>query len=73
MSHPFDVVGYTADADTYCVADAKKKYGDDNNGANPVYDNEGNEVHPIFADEEFWEPQYCIMCLEELDVKVLDY
>lgn len=57
-----DVVGYTADADTYCVPCTHRIYGDDNMGANPVYDGEGNEVHPIFGSDEGWEGEVCGSC-----------
>lgn len=58
----FDVVGYTADADTYCVDCTKEIYGDDKKGADPKYDHEGNLVHPIFADSETDTPSSCASC-----------
>ena len=51
---PFEVVGYTADSDTYCPDCIRETYYIDDaaegNGDYPV-DSEGNSVNPVFADQ----------------------
>jgi hypothetical protein len=54
---PFEVMGYAADADTYCPDCAEEKYPDG-------IDNEGNEVGAIFADSEWDRAAYCAACGE---------
>ena len=71
MANCTTVVGYTADADTYCVDCAKRIYGDDRNGAAPVHDREGNEVQPIFGDSEWDSQPVCRACGAEIDARVL--
>lgn len=62
----YDVIGYTADADTFCPACAREWYG--NVDADPApLDHEGNEVHPIFADSEWDSIPACARCGGVLD------
>lgn len=88
----FDVIAYTADADTWCPECALKTYGaralgrcpecdscwidaagicdcgHDASG-DPVTDSEGNEVHPVFAQDD-WQFEdsglHCGACGEEI-------
>ena len=53
----YEVMGYAADADTYCPDCAEEKYPDG-------LDNEGHEVYPIFADSEWDRAVYCAACGE---------
>ncbi len=50
----FDVVGYTFEADMYCVSCTQKRFG---RGYDTAIDREGNEVHPIFAGSEVEGPE----------------
>jgi hypothetical protein len=50
----WDIIGWTADADTYCDYCADVRYGPDTDERT---DSEGNDVHPIFADSE-WDSDY---------------
>lgn len=54
-----DIVGYTADADTYCVDCARERYPAE-------IDSEGNDVHPIFASDEWDRAVHCADCGEEI-------
>ncbi len=69
---PYGVLGYTADADTYCPNCTNKRYGPfprasfdgatyDTEG---FRDREGNEVYPIFASSEWGCDVYCSDCGE---------
>lgn len=71
MAHPAEVVGYTADADTFCVACAEARYpgatdwrADDFDPAEHL-DSEGNEVYPLFGSSECLAA--CCVCGELLD------
>ena len=61
----YDVVGYTADAETYCGDCCTRKYGSTKEG---TFDNEGNEIGAIFADSE-WDCSLpcCTICGETLE------
>lgn len=62
--HATDIVGWTADADTYCTDCAERRYGPDREGR---LDNEGNEIQPIFAiDSDGWRGATCRDCEEPL-------
>lgn len=76
-----DVIAYTADADCYCPRCTVHLYGTeqhplvhhDNHGREHAdgrrHDNEGNEVHPVFADSwGEWADTglYCGHCREEI-------
>lgn len=69
----YDVVGYTADADTYCPPCARNIYGDDRLGAIEVRDREGNLIGPIFADSEWDYAVTCSNCHTEIDTKLTNY
>jgi hypothetical protein len=43
-----DIVGFTADADTFCADCAREMYGRDQEGR---VDHEGNEIRPTFVNE----------------------
>jgi hypothetical protein len=58
----YDIVGYVADANTWCVDCTKEKYGDDKLGAEPKFDSAHNVVAPIFADSESDTPSSCANC-----------
>lgn len=70
MAHPFDVIGYTADADVYCPPCARNIYGDGISGENGIKDREGNLVGPVFADSEWDYPVSCGKCLEFIDANL---
>lgn len=62
------VIGYTADAATWCEECAAVVYGlDIDNETTPALDNEGNDVHPIFASDELTAGTCCTRCGEGLD------
>jgi hypothetical protein len=60
------VIGYTADADIYCVPCAVRLYGSDKNGTAPVLDHEGNVVHPIFSTDKLQGDECCGACHEPI-------
>ena len=62
--HSYDVLGYTADADTYCEDCARKRYGGTDENA---LDSEGNELGAIFADSEWDRPVHCADCHAHLE------
>lgn len=51
MVKSWTVVGFTGDADMWCVGCARDRYGSDSEGVDVVTDGEGNVVFPIFADQ----------------------
>ena len=60
------VIGYTADADIWCLSCANRTYGVTPNGPDRL-DHEGNTVHPIFStDETSMEGEYCGRCHREV-------
>jgi hypothetical protein len=62
------VIGWTYEADTHCCECARERFGDAiDNDDSPPEDNEGNEVHPMFASDEA-DPsgEYCGDCGEEI-------
>lgn len=63
-----EVLGYKGDADVWCVACAAEEYarGDADALRSGVRDREGNEVWPIFLDDEFDYPVHCTKCGEFL-------
>ena len=85
--HATDVIGYTFDADYYCVACTERLHPGSTDwraeGFDPAdhTDSEGNEVHPLFGSDEWWEPSeyaplafergpqtlYCSNCHGEID------
>ena len=57
-----DIVGYTYNADTYCVECTEKEY--------PTFegtDCEGNSIHPIFDSYEFGTPPSCGDCFTYIE------
>ena len=59
----WDVIGYTADADIWCPECAIEAYGTDLDNRR---DSEGNDVHPIFASDEFSGEYVCNRCNQPL-------
>jgi len=64
----YDVLGYAYDADLHCPNCGYARFGarlDDD--TNPPQDNEGNNVHPLFAGDEY-DPagEYCGDCGAEI-------
>lgn len=66
----FNILGFTYEADIHCEYCTSQRFGPACQGT----DNEGNEVNPIFTDDEWWEPSVtgrqvlmCSDCGEELD------
>lgn len=57
-----DVVGFTYQADTYCVSCGSKL---------PKVDPEGNEKHAILSGMEYEDQPYCHHCHEKIDVNVI--
>lgn len=70
MPQPFDVVGYTADADTYCPLCASTIYGDGLSIKSDTTDREGNLVGPIFVDSEWDYIVHCGKCGVAIDTKL---
>ena len=62
----YDIVGYKADADIWCVSCARVAYPGCDDLAD-VEDHEGNLVHPIFAVDEGWPLENCGGCHAVLD------
>ena len=63
----YEVVGYTADGDTYCPECIHEHYDVFGIDYGHVYqDREGNQIQPVFADSEFDRRIYCAECGEEL-------
>jgi hypothetical protein len=71
----WEVVGYTYDADVHCVACTRGYIVntgqtldpddiDDYDLAEQFTDSEGNELHPMFAGDEYMETEYCGDCGE---------
>jgi len=66
--HATDILGYTYDADTYCVPCTEREYPGATDwrveGFDPgdYLDSEGNMVGPIFADSEWDAPEHCGRC-----------
>lgn len=60
-----EIVGYTADADSWCPECAIRAYGDEI-AVMDVPDREGNSVHPVFASDDHADMS-CCKCLEMLD------
>ena len=63
----YDVLGYTADADTYCPTCTFKRYGPEPEGCpgcnhHRWEDSEGNLIGVIFADSEWDTPIHCSDC-----------
>ena len=56
----YDIIGWAYDGDYHCEGCAWRRFGrkllDD---TNPPEDSEGNEVHPMFAGDEFGEDGEC--------------
>jgi hypothetical protein len=67
---PYDVVGYTADADVYCPLCATTIYGEGILGENGIKDHEGNLVAPVFAEAEFDYPASCGKCHEFINTNL---
>jgi hypothetical protein len=66
----YDVVGYTADADSYCVPCTHRIYGDDRLGTIEIRGREGNLIGPIFADSEWDYPLSCGSCNDFIDTNL---
>ena len=67
MKH-WDLVGYVYDVDVHCVTCAEARFGsrvhDDDR---PPEDSDGNEIHPMFAGNEYpLEGEYCGDCGAEI-------
>jgi hypothetical protein len=59
----YTVIGYTADADIWCVKCAHEVYGL-NDGLGEDW--EGNPIHPIFAGDENADEEHCGHCGDKL-------
>lgn len=57
-----DVIGYTADADTWCEDCIEKNYPGSTADDSTVEDSEGNEIRPMFDDDESDHPDHCHDC-----------
>lgn len=65
----YEVTGYTADADIYCVPCATKIYGPNMDQA---IDREGNPVNVVFLGTETEYMQHCAECGEEVETSVIN-
>lgn len=70
MSHPFDIIGYTADADIYCPPCARDIYGAGISTGIGIKDREGNLVAPVFADSEWDYPVSCGKCHQFIEARL---
>jgi hypothetical protein len=61
-----EVIGFTADADIWCLDCAKATYGADPEGGLRE-DGEGNTVHPVFLDQAMGD-EACGKCHTQLPV-----
>jgi hypothetical protein len=59
MANCTELIGFTADADTYCVQCAEDIYGADTDGRE---DGEGNPLGAIFGGSETDSPSHCAAC-----------
>lgn len=55
----YDIIGYTADASVFCPVCIKKVYQSEE------VDNEGNDIHPIFASDAV-DGEVCSECFIEI-------
>jgi hypothetical protein len=53
------ILGYSGDADIYCVDCAMQKW---EISEDEDVDSEGNEIHPIFASDDHIEEMICSAC-----------
>lgn len=60
MVKDYEVIGYAADADIWCIKCLP--YDDPDTDK----DSEGNEIHPIFVGDEDSHLEYCNACGENL-------
>jgi len=60
----YRIIGYTADADTWCPTCATRNYGANLETAT---DDEGNEVYPIFDTDEVASYWVCHSCTEPIE------
>ena len=80
MAHATDVIAYTYDADYHCIGCTEAQHPGSTDwrrdGFNPAdyTDSEGNEVHAVFASDEWWEPSeeecqvlWCGDCLSPIE------
>lgn len=68
----YDVVGYTADADTWCIRCTERLYFPSILLELGCKDREGHEITPIFAGSECGYRPFCSACHCGLDVVVID-
>jgi hypothetical protein len=60
--HATDVIAYTYDADYHCIDCTERQHPGSTDWRREDFDpadyedSEGNEVHPLFASDEWWEP-----------------
>ena len=74
MTNATDIIGYTADADTYCPSCAIRYYSQsDNVIEEDTLDGEGNPVNPIFGDAETDTPIFCTWCHEPIPTRIIHY
>lgn len=53
MMKAWDIVGFTGDADYWCVGCAHDRYGVDDDGIVDAVDGEGNVVFPVFVSDDY--------------------
>ena len=74
MTNATDIIGYTADADTYCPSCAIHHYTRfDDVIYKDTLDREGNPVSPIFGDAETDNPITCALCHEPIVTRIIHY
>lgn len=49
----WDIVGFTGDAEYWCIGCAGVRYGRDDEGIIDAHDSEGNVVFPVFASDDY--------------------
>ena len=67
MTHSFEIIAYTYEADCHCLECTRKRFGSETNSSyeqQGITDNEGNNIHPIFAGDEIRSGTACGDCFE---------
>lgn len=65
----WQILGFTADGDSYCTGCAERVYGPDRAERR---DREGNPVHPVFAEDEWTYVPVCAACGAALGVRLVE-
>ena len=67
----FEVVGFSYEADTYCVQCTEEQRGVTPDDEYDTFDSEGNVIAPIFASHEFDTQPACGVCGEGINAQII--